>query len=83
MVIWHPLHEICKVLVISHWAALTLLAHPVGGLDATMLVMTMLLMIPMMMIVMLVMMMVLMMIQGVFFNWYPPKICKYKKVNPG
>ena len=62
MVIWHPLHEICKVLVISHWAALTLLAHPVGGLDATMLVMTMLLMITMMMIVMLVMMVVLMMI---------------------
>ena len=83
MVIWHPLHEICKVLVISHWAALTLLAHPVGGLDATMLVMTMLLMIPMMMIVMLVMMMVLMMIQGVFLTGTPLKSSKYKKVNLG
>ena len=41
---------VCQVLVISHWAALTLLAHPAGGLDATMLMMTMLFMIPMMMI---------------------------------
>ena len=40
---------VCQVLVISHWAALTLLAHPAGGHDATMLMMTMLLMIQMMM----------------------------------
>ena len=43
---------VCQVLVISHWAALTLLAHPAGGHDATMLMMTVLLMIPMMMTVM-------------------------------
>ena len=42
---------VCQVLVISHWAALTLLAHPAGGHDATMLMITMLLMIPMMMTV--------------------------------
>ena len=53
---------VCQVLVISHWAALTLLAHPAGGHDATMLMMTMLLIIPMMMRVMLFIMMATMMI---------------------